>query len=153
MRPPAIPPMAAPMATPLNAAMIGPAAMNGPTPGIASAPMPAIQPKAPPITPPVTAYDLLITDSVMPKVSGVELLKKINAAGMPLPVIMATATFPEQAFVHYPELQPKMMLLKPHDMTDLLEAVEEVLHAHNGVCEKPVPPVCQVQPTANRRRL
>ena len=32
--------MAAPMATPLNAATIGPAAMKGPTPGIARAPMP-----------------------------------------------------------------------------------------------------------------
>ena len=35
--------------------MIGPAAMNGPTPGIASAPMPASQPTAPPSTPPVVA--------------------------------------------------------------------------------------------------
>jgi hypothetical protein len=72
---------------------------------------------------------------------------------MTLPVMMATATFPEEVFIHYPELQPKMTLLKPHDMTDLLEAVREVLHAHDSVCEESVPPVGQVRPTANRRRL
>jgi len=35
-------------------------------------------------------YDLLITDNNLPKVSGVELLKKVRAARMALPVIMAT---------------------------------------------------------------
>jgi hypothetical protein len=35
--------------------MIGPAAMNGPTPGIAMAPMPARSPSAPPRMPPVVA--------------------------------------------------------------------------------------------------
>ena len=34
-------------------------------------------------------YDLLITDQFLPKVSGVELLKKIHVARMTLPVIMA----------------------------------------------------------------
>ena len=35
--------------------MIGPAAMNGPTPGIASAPMPASSPSVPPMAPPAAA--------------------------------------------------------------------------------------------------
>src|SRR5262245_6919919 len=52
---PVIPPTAAPTAAPLSAAMIGPAAMNGPTPGIASAPIPASHPKTPPTAPPVPA--------------------------------------------------------------------------------------------------
>src|ERR1017187_1607181 len=55
INPPAMPPAAAPMAAPLNAVIIGPAAMNGPTPGMAKAPIPAIQPNAPPTTPPVPA--------------------------------------------------------------------------------------------------
>src|ERR1035438_5930524 len=50
-----MPPAAAPMAAPLNAAIIGPAAMKGPTPGMAKAPIPAIHPNAPPTTPPVPA--------------------------------------------------------------------------------------------------
>src|SRR4051794_35568773 len=49
------PPAVAPTAAPLSAAMIGPAAMNGPTPGMASAPMPASRPSTPPVTPPVAA--------------------------------------------------------------------------------------------------
>ena len=39
-------------------------------------------------------YDLLITDNSMPKLSGVELLKKLRGARMALPVIMATGTLP-----------------------------------------------------------
>ena len=35
--------------------MIGPAAMNGPRPGMASAPMPTSQPSVPPTTAPVPA--------------------------------------------------------------------------------------------------
>jgi DNA-binding response OmpR family regulator len=101
----------------------------------------------------VTGYDLLITDCMMPKVSGVDLLNKINAARMTLPVIMATATFPEEVFIRYPELQPEITLLKPHSMTELLGAVEEVLDAHRGVHAGSVPPaVDQFRPPANRLR-
>src|SRR5579859_935677 len=35
-------------------------------------------------------YDLLVTDNEMPKLSGVELLEKLHAARMALPIIMAT---------------------------------------------------------------
>jgi hypothetical protein len=35
--------------------MIGPAAMNGPSPGIASDPMPASNPSVPPMAPPAAA--------------------------------------------------------------------------------------------------
>jgi len=59
------------------------------------------------------SYDLLITDNNMPKVSGVELLKKLRAARMALPVIMATGTLPKEEFTRYPWLQPAATLLKP----------------------------------------
>jgi DNA-binding response OmpR family regulator len=36
------------------------------------------------------SYDLMITDNNMPKLTGVELLRKLRAARMELPVIMAT---------------------------------------------------------------
>src|SRR5438445_596973 len=54
-RAPTRPPTAPPAPAPASVAMIGPAAMNGPTPGIARAPTPARRPRVPPITPPVTA--------------------------------------------------------------------------------------------------
>ena len=39
-------------------------------------------------------YDLLITDNKMPKVSGVELVKKLRSARMALPVILARQQCP-----------------------------------------------------------
>ena len=58
-------------------------------------------------------YDLLITDHNMPKVSGVELLQKLQAAHMPLPVIMVTATVPQEEFTRDPSLQPAANRLQP----------------------------------------
>src|SRR5512140_2406951 len=55
IRAPIMPPAVPPMAAPLRAAMIGPAAMNGPRPGMASDPIPTSQPRTPPSTPPVPA--------------------------------------------------------------------------------------------------
>src|ERR1700730_214940 len=52
---PVRPPAAAPTAAPARAAIIGPAAMNGPTPGIASAPIPTSHPNPPPSKPPAPA--------------------------------------------------------------------------------------------------
>jgi hypothetical protein len=54
---------------------------------------------------------------------------------MTLPVMMATATFPEEVFIRHPELQPDVTLLKPHDVTDFLVAVGKMLYAHSGVSE------------------
>ena len=70
-------------------------------------------------------YDLLITDNSMPKVSGITLLKRIYAANMTLPVIMATATMPE--FSAYPWIKPAAMLFKPYTIAEILETVKKVL--------------------------
>lgn len=40
------------------------------------------------------SYHLLITDNHMPKLSGIELIKKLRSAGMGLPVILASGTMP-----------------------------------------------------------
>jgi DNA-binding response OmpR family regulator len=73
------------------------------------------------------AYDLLITDNKMPKLSGVELLKKLRAARMALPVIMATETLPKEEFTRYPWLQPAATLLKPYSGEEMLRTVRKVL--------------------------
>jgi DNA-binding response OmpR family regulator len=72
-------------------------------------------------------YDLLITDNSMPKVTGVELLKKMRGARMALPVIMATRTLPTKEFARYPWLQPAATLLKPYAGEEILRAVKKVL--------------------------
>ncbi len=77
-------------------------------------------------------YDLLITDHNMPKVTGVELIKKVRGARMALPVIMATASVPEAEFAKHPWLQPDAMLLKPYTVGDMLKTVREVLRATNS---------------------
>lgn len=85
-------------------------------------------------------YDLMITDNNMPKVSGVELLKKLRAARMALPVIMATGTLPKEEFTRYPWLQPAATLLKPYTIAELLGTVKEVLHATDSSREQIAPP-------------
>ena len=67
-------------------------------------------------------YDLMITDNTMPRLSGVELLKKLHAARMDLPVIMATGKLPTEEFNRSPWLQPAALLLKPYTVEDLLRA-------------------------------
>jgi DNA-binding NtrC family response regulator len=76
----------------------------------------------------LSKYDLLITDQLMPKVSGVELLKKIHAANMTLPVIMATGYLPTWEFALHTWLQPVKMLLKPYSFEKLLGLVKNVLN-------------------------
>jgi len=73
------------------------------------------------------SYALLITDNNMPEVSGIELLQKLRAAGMVLPVIMVTSTFPKEEFAQNPWLQPSAILLKPLTVEEMLETVKRVL--------------------------
>jgi two-component system cell cycle sensor histidine kinase/response regulator CckA len=77
-------------------------------------------------------YDLLITDNFMPKVTGIEMVKKLHAAQMQLPVIMATALFPQDEFTQNPWLQAIPTLLKPFKTAELLSTVKEVLSVINS---------------------
>src|SRR3984893_10682217 len=43
-------------------------------------------------------FDLMITDNSMPKLSGVEVINKLIAANIRLPVIMATGALPQHEF-------------------------------------------------------
>jgi CheY-like chemotaxis protein len=73
-------------------------------------------------------YDLLVTDHSMPKMSGLELLKRLHAAHITLPVIMATGTMPVWEFALHPWLLPTGVLLKPYTIDELLGTVKKVLH-------------------------
>jgi DNA-binding response OmpR family regulator len=72
-------------------------------------------------------YDLLITDNDMPKVTGIELLQKVHAAHLALPVIMTTGKPPCEIFIQFPWLQPAFTLLKPYTGAEFLYAVQQVL--------------------------
>jgi DNA-binding response OmpR family regulator len=74
-------------------------------------------------------YDLLITDNNMPKLSGVELVKKLRSARMTLPVILASGVLPKVELDRNPWLELAATLVKPFSSEQLLETVREVLRA------------------------
>jgi DNA-binding response OmpR family regulator len=100
------------------------------------------------------SYDLLITDNDMPGLSGLDLVKKLRAARMELPVIMATGTLPPQELARNPWLQPAATLLKPYTIEELLGTVREVLRVNDSAfSEIAPPPSWQGQPSADGLRL
>ena len=74
-----------------------------------------------------SSYDLMITDNNMPKVTGVELLVKLRAARMELPVIMASGTSFSEDASGSPWLKPAARLLKPYTLEELIHLVKKVL--------------------------
>jgi DNA-binding response OmpR family regulator len=85
-------------------------------------------------------YDLLITDNDMPKVTGIELIQKLQTAKPALPVIMATGAVPEEAFHRHRVTPPAKILLKPYSLEELLAAVKEVLRAASHSLGEIAPP-------------
>jgi CheY-like chemotaxis protein len=79
-----------------------------------------------------SSYDLLITDNDMPKVSGVELVKKLRFARMTLPVVLASGNIPTEALSWNPSLQLAATLAKPFTMGELLGTVKNILRAAEG---------------------
>jgi len=84
-------------------------------------------------------YDLLITDNNMPKVSGVELLRKLHSAHMDLPVIMATGATPTAEFARSPWLHPAAVLPKPYTIGEMLSMVEVVLGENRSAARDQLP--------------
>jgi DNA-binding NtrC family response regulator len=78
-------------------------------------------------------YDLLITDNLMPKMSGVELLEKLHACRRFLPVIMATGTLPAEEIKCQAWFRIATVLLKPYTLQELLETVRNSLRSPSHV--------------------
>ena len=72
-------------------------------------------------------YDLIITDNAMPKMTGVQMIGKVRAAGMVVPVILASGTLVMEEFAQCPWLQPAATLPKPYTGGELLGMVKKVL--------------------------
>jgi DNA-binding response OmpR family regulator len=70
-------------------------------------------------------YDLLITDNKMPRLSGVELIKKVRSTAMELPVILASGTLP----ANLESLDLAAVMLKPFFASALIEATQTILEA------------------------
>jgi DNA-binding response OmpR family regulator len=77
----------------------------------------------------IESFDLLITDHKMPKVTGVELIKKLRSEEMNLPVILASGTMPTEELERHPGLNVDATLAKPFTIEELLNTVKNVLRA------------------------
>jgi DNA-binding response OmpR family regulator len=80
----------------------------------------------------LNGYDLMVTDNDMPNVSGVDLLKKLYAARMAMPVIMVSGMMPTAELEQQPWLQVEASLHKPYAVSELLTTVRDVLFANGG---------------------
>jgi len=77
-------------------------------------------------------YDLIITDNTMPRMTGVEMIGKLRAARMAVPVIMATGSLLTHEFTRRPWLKPDATLQKPFTADELLAAVNSFLGPDDG---------------------
>lgn len=75
------------------------------------------------------SYDLLLTDHDMPKMSGRDLIKKLRAARVVMPVILVSGTtIPLKELRQDPWLQIDATLSKPYTSDELLATVRKVLY-------------------------
>jgi two-component system response regulator AtoC len=99
-------------------------------------------------------YDLLITDLDMPRLSGLKLVKKLRAARMALPVILASGIMTPQELNQSPWLHLSGALLKPVSPEQLLQTVRAVLCAPDGARNQIAPPPSrESRPSAGDLRL
>jgi DNA-binding response OmpR family regulator len=82
-------------------------------------------------------YDLLMTDNNMPKVSGVELIRKLRSVDMDLPVILVSGAMPVEEIRRRPELRLAASLSKPFTGTQLVVKVKWVLSNDENSNSKP----------------
>jgi DNA-binding response OmpR family regulator len=75
------------------------------------------------------SYSLLITDYKMPRVDGLELIRKLRSQDKSLPVIMVSGTMPVEALNRQPGLRINAMLDKPFTAAELLGVVKRVAGA------------------------
>jgi hypothetical protein len=60
------------------------------------------------------------------------MIKKVHDGNMQLPVILATAIFPQEEFILHPWLNTVPTLLKAFETAELLSVVRKTLSVANG---------------------
>jgi DNA-binding response OmpR family regulator len=75
------------------------------------------------------SYDLLITDNDMPRLSGLELVKKLRSTQLTLPVVFASGSLDPEELKQDQSLQIAAALPKPYTPSQLLEVVKRILCA------------------------
>ena len=98
-------------------------------------------------------YNLLITENNLPKLTGVELVRKLRAARLAVPVVMAAVRLPTLELDQNPPLRLAALLSKPFYLSELLQTVRAVLRATDSSRELIAPLNGQSQPSAGGLRL
>jgi DNA-binding response OmpR family regulator len=99
-------------------------------------------------------YNLLITEHNLPKLTGVQLVRKLRAARMAVPVVLAAGRLPTHELARDPSLQLAATLLKPFAVDALLVTVKNVLRATDSAPGQLEPlPDWRSQPSADGLRL
>ncbi|MGH7927057.1 MAG: response regulator [Candidatus Binatia bacterium] len=73
-----------------------------------------------------TAFDLVISDIVLPKVNGWDLLEHVSSTSPDTPVLLMTAYSPGQSRDGQLRVTPAL-ILKPFLLTDFLSQVEQLI--------------------------
>ena len=71
-------------------------------------------------------FDLLITDINMPKMNGIELLKRVKEVNKSFPVIIITGVSVETAKLNATENGADAFLVKPFKMKQMLDKINEL---------------------------
>ena len=79
------------------------------------------------------AFDLLITDLDMPKLSGMELIARVRVLRPDLPIILCTGLAEFEDRARADEMRIDGIVLKPFRLADLAESVETVLNRPHRV--------------------
>jgi two-component system OmpR family response regulator len=72
-------------------------------------------------------FDALITDHEMPRLTGLDLIRRVRAAPLGIPVILMSGRLPWDDASLFPLLTPGMALKKPFTLSDLLTKLRCVL--------------------------
>lgn len=72
-------------------------------------------------------FDVLVTDLDMPRLNGLELVRRLRQEGYDLPVIVVTGSTALNSPSDAPELRLQTVLHKPYTLSDLVEAAEQAM--------------------------
>lgn len=72
-------------------------------------------------------YDLIICDIMLPHMTGLELIQKLNSEGIEIPFLMISSYGNEETVSKAKEMGVSQFLSKPFSKENLLEKVNEVI--------------------------
>lgn len=73
-------------------------------------------------------YDILVTDHMMPNLSGLDLIRRLRRENRQLPVLLVSGDLPVGESDLLEVVHPGGMLAKPFSRTQFLDAVHSALH-------------------------